>query len=111
MTLYPNLFDLIKDLIYNLGNFLFEHNHLRRRRGLTYLTPYGKVRKSYRELVQGYNDHGPVHMRKAALNALIMFGLLHKDGIKFNLKEENISTAEDSKVAVLISSLLHDISM
>ncbi|GAH84936.1 unnamed protein product, partial [marine sediment metagenome] len=24
---YPNSFDSVKDLIYNLGNFLFEYNH------------------------------------------------------------------------------------
>jgi len=59
----------------------------------------------------GYNDHGPVHMSKTALNALIMFDILSKDGIKFNLEEEKIGTAEDSKVAVLISSLLHDVGM
>ena len=59
----------------------------------------------------GYNDHGPVHMRKTALNALIMFDLLHKAGIKFSIEEENIGSVEDSKVAVLISSLLHDVGM
>jgi len=31
---YPNSFDSVKDLIYNLGNFLFEYNHLRRHGGL-----------------------------------------------------------------------------
>ncbi len=59
----------------------------------------------------GYNDHGPVHMRKTAQNALIMFDLLSKAGIKFSIEEEKIGTAEDSKVAVLISSLLHDVGM
>jgi hypothetical protein len=59
----------------------------------------------------GFNDHGPVHMRKAALNSLIMFDLLHKAGIKFNLEKEGIGTVEDSKIAVLIASLLHDIGM
>ena len=59
----------------------------------------------------GYNDHGPVHMRKTALNALIMFDLLGEAGIKFSLEEDNIGTVEDSKVAVLISSLLHDVGM
>ena len=29
----------------------------------------------------GYNDHGPVHMRKTAQNALIMFDILHKRGL------------------------------
>lgn len=35
-----------------------------------------------------------------------MFDLLHKAGIKFKLKED-ISTAENSKVVILILSLLH----
>ena len=59
----------------------------------------------------GYNDHGPVHMSKTALNALIMFDLLNNAGIKFNLEEEKIGTVEESKIAVLISSLLHDVGM
>ncbi len=59
----------------------------------------------------GYNDHGPVHMKKTALNTLIMFDILSKAGIKFCLEEEKISTVEESKVAVLIASLLHDVGM
>jgi len=42
---YPNSFDSVKDLIYNLGNFLFEYNHLRRHGGLKYMTPYKKLEK------------------------------------------------------------------
>ena len=42
---YPNSFDSLKDLIYNLGNFLFEYNHLRRHGGLAYITPYEKLEK------------------------------------------------------------------
>lgn len=59
----------------------------------------------------GFNDHGPVHMRKTALNALIMFDLLSKAGIKFNLEKEGLGSVEDSKIAVLTASLLHDIGM
>ena len=59
----------------------------------------------------GYNDHGPVHMKKAALNSLIMFDLLANAGIKFNLEKEEIGTIEDSKIAVLVSALLHDLGM
>lgn len=59
----------------------------------------------------GYNDHGPVHMRKAALNAILMFDLLQKADIRFNLEKEGVGCTEDSKVAVLIASLLHDIGM
>lgn len=59
----------------------------------------------------GYNDHGPVHMRKAALNAILMFDLLQKAGIKFNLEKEHLGLAEDSKIAVLISAMIHDLGM
>ncbi|MDN5354501.1 MAG: uncharacterized protein PWQ09_1257 [Candidatus Cloacimonadota bacterium] len=59
----------------------------------------------------GFNDHGPVHMRKAAWNAIKMFELLSQAGIKFNLEAENIASSEDSLIVVLIASLLHDIGM
>ena len=36
----------------------------------------------------GYNDHGPVHMRQAALNAIRIFKILHDAGIKFSLEKE-----------------------
>ena len=38
---YPNSFDSLKDLIYNLGNFLFEYNHLRRHVGF-FILPFMK---------------------------------------------------------------------
>lgn len=59
----------------------------------------------------GYNDHGPVHMRKAALNAILMFDLLQKAGIKLNLEKEHLGLAEDSKIAVLVAAMIHDIGM
>ncbi|HQL32978.1 MAG TPA: phosphohydrolase, partial [Treponemataceae bacterium] len=37
----------------------------------------------------GYNDHGPVHMRKVTLNAVTMMNLLHEAGIKPNIEQEN----------------------
>jgi transposase InsO family protein len=42
---YPNSFDSKEDLIMNLGNFLFEYNHLRRHGGLNYETPFDKLQK------------------------------------------------------------------
>lgn len=42
---YPNHFTSEKDLILNLGNFLFEYNHLRRHGGLNYMTPFDKLEK------------------------------------------------------------------
>lgn len=59
----------------------------------------------------GFNDHGPVHMRKAAINALKMLDLLREAGIKPNLVREKVGTQEDSIIAVLMGSLLHDVGM
>ncbi len=42
---YPNSFNSEKDLIMNLGNFLFEYNHLRRHGGLNYETPFDKLQR------------------------------------------------------------------
>ena len=42
---YPNSFDSKEDLILNLGNFLFEYNHLRKHGGLNYETPFDKLQK------------------------------------------------------------------
>lgn len=43
--LYPNRFHSMEDLIMNLGNFLFEYNHLRKHGGLNYETPFDKLKK------------------------------------------------------------------
>ncbi len=59
----------------------------------------------------GYNDHGPVHVRKATLNSMTMFKLLEDKGIKFSLEKEEIATVEDSRVGVLLASMLHDLGM
>ena len=59
----------------------------------------------------GYNDHGPVHMRKATYNTIKMFHLLTDANIQMNLEKEGIGTAEDALVAVLFASLLHDLGM
>jgi metal-dependent HD superfamily phosphatase/phosphodiesterase len=59
----------------------------------------------------GYNDHGPVHMRTVALNAIIMMGLLKQAGIKTNLEKEDCGAFEDSLAAVLFAAMLHDLGM
>jgi metal-dependent HD superfamily phosphatase/phosphodiesterase len=59
----------------------------------------------------GYNDHGPVHMRTVALNAVIMMGLLRKAGIPTSLEAEECGSFEDSLVAVLVAAILHDLGM
>ncbi len=40
-----NLFESDEDLTMNLGNFIFEYNHLRRHGGLNYITPFDKLEK------------------------------------------------------------------
>jgi len=41
----PNSFDSVEDIVLNLGNFLFEYNHLRKHGGLHYETPFDKLQK------------------------------------------------------------------
>jgi metal-dependent HD superfamily phosphatase/phosphodiesterase len=59
----------------------------------------------------GYNDHGPVHMKTVAFNAVIMMDLLKKAGIKTSLEKEECGSFEDSLTAVLFAAMLHDLGM
>jgi len=59
----------------------------------------------------GFNDHGPVHMRTVALNAVIMLDLLRKAGIKTSLESDECGDFEDSVIAVIIAGLFHDLGM
>ncbi|RLI97401.1 MAG: hypothetical protein DRP00_04005, partial [Candidatus Aenigmatarchaeota archaeon] len=57
----------------------------------------------------GYNDHGEVHSKIVALNALKMFDILVKKGFRPTATKEEIGNIEDSKVAILVGAYLHDI--
>jgi hypothetical protein len=57
------------------------------------------------------NDHGPVHMRIAAMNSLKMLDLLVASGVRLNLETESGLPADDSRVAVFLAAMLHDIGM
>ena len=59
----------------------------------------------------GFNDHGPVHMKIVAHNAIKILELLHDAGVKTSLEEESVGTYEDSQVAVMLGALLHDVGM
>lgn len=59
----------------------------------------------------GFNDHGPVHMRKVAINALLMADLLAKAGVKLSLEAEENGSPEDSRSGILAAALLHDVGM
>ncbi len=59
----------------------------------------------------GFNDHGPVHMRQVAGNAIKMLNILQDSGIKTSLEQEEIGTFEDSMCAVIMAGLMHDLGM
>ena len=59
----------------------------------------------------GFNDHGPVHMRTVTMNALIMLRLLRQEDIKMSLEKDECGDFEDSLIAVVCASLLHDLGM
>ena len=59
----------------------------------------------------GYNDHGPVHMRKVTQNAVHMMNLLHQAGVKTSIETENAGNLDDSLSAIVFASFLHDLGM
>ena len=59
----------------------------------------------------GFNDHGPVHMRKVTQSAIKMMDLLQKAGIKTSLETDGYGTFEDSLLAVMLATMLHDLGM
>ncbi|MBN2049612.1 MAG: phosphohydrolase [Spirochaetales bacterium] len=58
-----------------------------------------------------FNDHGPVHMRKVALNTCRMVDLLRNAGIPSSLEHEEVGTWEDSLSAIILAAFLHDCGM
>ncbi|MFA6689476.1 MAG: phosphohydrolase [Sphaerochaetaceae bacterium] len=59
----------------------------------------------------GFNDHGPVHMRQVAYNAVVMLDLLRDAGVRTSLELEGTGTYEDSLCAVVLAAFLHDLGM
>ncbi len=59
----------------------------------------------------GFNDHGPVHMRKVTYNAVKLALILHEAGIPLSLESEQIATFEDSLTAIILATFLHDVGM
>jgi len=57
------------------------------------------------------NDHGPVHMRICALNALTMLNLLESQGIRTSLTRESGLDVGASRMAVFLGAVLHDLGM
>lgn len=82
---------------------------------LLFADPELQAMQEYANIVSikrlGFNDHGPVHVRKATLNAIKMFKLLNDAGIQMSLEKESAGTDEDSLTGVLCASLLHDLGM
>ena len=59
----------------------------------------------------GFNDHGPVHMRQVARNAVKMMHLLQDSGVQGSLEHDKVGTFDDSLSAVILASFLHDLGM
>jgi len=59
----------------------------------------------------GYNDHGPVHMRKVVKNALKFANLLQAANIPMSLEAEEMGTFEESVFVLFAAGLLHDVGM
>jgi metal-dependent HD superfamily phosphatase/phosphodiesterase len=59
----------------------------------------------------GFNDHGPVHMRTVAHNAIMMMSLLRQAGIRTSLETDECGNFEDSLIAVVFAAMLHDLGM
>ena len=57
----------------------------------------------------GYNDHGDVHMKIVAANALKMLRLLTENGVFGDLVKEKAGDLDDDFLVVLAGGLLHDI--
>ncbi len=59
----------------------------------------------------GFNDHGPVHMRQVAYNAIKALCILHRAGVKTSLEQDEAGSFEDSLSSVLLAGFLHDLGM
>lgn len=57
----------------------------------------------------GFNDHGRVHAKIVSLNALRIYLLLQGQGISSNIIREEIGDQDDTIIALLAGSYLHDI--
>jgi len=102
VTLEKKVLKKLKGISYKIAEYIFADEEI------LALQDYANT-VSIKRL--GFNDHGPVHMLTATLNALTMLDLLEKAGIKLNLEKEGIGNIEDSRTVVLIATLLHDIGM
>ena len=58
-----------------------------------------------------YNDHGKVHAKIVAVNALKILRILEAGGYNANIINEEIGNSEDVKTAVLLGGYLHDLGM
>lgn len=57
----------------------------------------------------GYNDHGDIHMKIVAANALKMLKILFDNGVSTSIIKEKAGNEDDVYLVVLSGSLLHDI--
>ncbi|MDI6825608.1 MAG: HD domain-containing protein [Candidatus Aenigmarchaeota archaeon] len=72
---------------------------------------YGLLEQANKVMVvrMGFNDHGRVHSKIVALNALKIYSILEKKKIFGNIILEEIGNAEDVRMALLLGAYVHDI--
>ncbi len=57
------------------------------------------------------NDHGRVHTKTAALNALTFMDLLEQAGIEPHVVKEGTGDLDDARLVVVVAAYLHDLGM
>ena len=72
---------------------------------------YGLLEQANKVMVvrMGFNDHGRVHSKIVALNALKIYSILEKRKIFGNIILEEIGNSEDVRMALLLGAYVHDI--
>ncbi len=101
-NLEQELFSLLSDNVLDIARFITSDEEIQ---GWQEMANAVSIRRL------GYNDHGPVHMRKVAINAMRMFNILKESGIQTSMVKEDTGSEDDSRIAVLLASFLHDIGM
>ncbi len=59
----------------------------------------------------GFTDHGRMHAKIVALNAIRIYNILQSKGIETNIIKEGIGNEEDAKIALLLGAYFHDCGM
>ncbi len=59
----------------------------------------------------GFSDHGPIHMKIVASNAMKLFRFIRRSGVLSSIEKDYKMTKKDAEVVVFLASVMHDIGM